>query len=367
LNATESAQNAGEEHRWTKVLVMLALTFVAGLVGFILLPSAPLTQGIKQPTILIAANQPGVTIMVDMGARPGPQAMFGLTIKVVSPVTRPITFEVRVDNLPALEASDPPARLAFNPNAPGLPLVRRQDGYAYVQQLTIEPSSALARSHSLQRDGIVLTTLRPIVDAQAGPDLQIRFPLVATEQTASQLVAPSTQATSGFPFLMRAPVYFPTIKLGTCEFSLGDDASPFYSSARDLTNYQTLAGDPPTLTTLPPSPGEVINGQVWSWTGLSAPTLLAQNVIEADQAQQGLFWSGTALGVCAASAIGCVLEMTSVLLAVGARRRATTAVAEGPAAEAAESASAARETGGTESPSADGENAGAPPDPLPEG
>jgi hypothetical protein len=75
----------------------------------------------------------------------------------------------------------------------------------------------------------------------------------------------------------------------------------FPPPGEDLANFQPLAGDPPTLTRAG-----------WTWTGVSNVTVLAQDIVAADAAQQQLFWSGILLGVAGAGAFAIPLELLSL-------------------------------------------------------
>ncbi len=302
---------------WAKAVATLLLTALAGVIGFLLLPGQPPTTSLAQPTIVIGASQRGVTAVVSMRATgystaPGGGDQFELSLQVLSRITKPLTFEIRLNNLRALRLTRGVTPIApAGVRAPAAAKHRQND---YLASLTFQPASTGAIGQQTPAptplpQSVEVTTLRPVVAAPAGPDLQITFPLIENE-----LVTPAPSAFSAdlLPvgeFLSNVPMYHPVLEPGASEFDAGH---------ANLADYQTLAGDPPTL-----EPGEV-----WSWNGVGAVTLLAQNVIMADRAQQGLFWAGIALGVGAASAIALLVECTSVFLILDARRQRKSDVAK---------------------------------------
>jgi hypothetical protein len=70
----------------------------------------------------------------------------------------------------------------------------------------------------------------------------------------------------------------------------------------DLSNFQALSGDPPTLTP---------NG-AWSWNGIGNVTVLAQDLVAADAEQNRLFWSGILIGVAGGGAIALAVELINL-------------------------------------------------------
>jgi hypothetical protein len=81
-----------------------------------------------------------------------------------------------------------------------------------------------------------------------------------------------------------------SLDAGTTTFSSADPA---------LGDYQYLAGDNPTL----------LGGDQWMWSGINDVQVLAVNVREQANGQNGLFWSGVLLGLAGGAGIACVGEL----------------------------------------------------------
>lgn len=312
----------------------LVLALVTAGIGFWLLPSAPLTQNIVQPTITIAASQPDLTIAVSMTASgdttssaPPARQHFWLALKLISPISGPVTFVVRMQSVRYVDVASTPHLTQLTPAgvaAPAASATQPWRQHDYLAMFSFFPSASAAAAAASPPESLRIATLRPIVSAVAGADLQISFPLITTELPGPAGVSSalseysSGQLLGGYvnPPAVPGHLYPPRLQMGITKF----DAA---GAGADLADFQTLAGDPPTATP----------NQRWTWTGLDSVSMLAQNVIAADSAQQGLFWSGTLLGVAAASGVACALELLALWTRRSARRRARLILAAVPVAD----------------------------------
>jgi hypothetical protein len=118
------------------------------------------------------------------------------------------------------------------------------------------------------------------------------FPGLVPVGLSSQAIPRNEVLGGGFNTLQHLPdqLYQPDIAPATTEY---------VSRGHDLSNFRTLAGDPPTLT----------GYGAWIWNGVSNVTVLAQDVAAADAAQTRLFWSGILIGVAGAGVFALALEL----------------------------------------------------------
>jgi hypothetical protein len=166
-------------------------------------------------------------------------------------------------------------------------------------------SSSAARGRRLSEPTVKIATRYSVVSRSSGSELQVAFPVVLDEKTASSSPLPpaesfpissllgayqnATADISGNP----AGYYEPSLEPGDIQYRAG--------SGTNLADYQTLAGTTPVIRP----------AGAWSWPGTGDVSLLAQDALTADIDQEHLFWDGVAWGVAGAAGITFVLELVS--------------------------------------------------------
>jgi hypothetical protein len=348
--------------RWIRALLAVGLTAVAIVIGFRLSPGKPLARDLTQPTIFIFASHPDVSAIVTMSSNPyapasraaaSPSAtgssprsgwQFQLTLKVLSPQRSPVTFLVLLSDFPRLLASNgvmplksastpPPASALAQPlTAPALDAVGRADFLA-VDTFHPAPSAALLERRPSEPT-VKIVTQYSVVSRSSGAELQVAFPLVEDEKPAPVPDLPPTQPVpvsellAGYQPVPSRPgrdCYEPDLEPGNMQFRPAVGVN--------LADYQTLAGTPPVSR----AQGD------WSWAGTGDISLLSQDALTADVAQQHLFWAGVAWGVAGAGFIAAVLELVSASQKQLAARRK-----QPPAAQSAGTVTATSEAAAAE-------------------
>jgi hypothetical protein len=153
-----------------------------------------------------------------------------------------------------------------------------------------------------------LSSLHSLGVLAGGSKLRIVFPLVVNEElTPDQLSSQSLSTGELGSTIKTTPplpehLYMPDITPATTEYDGVDE---------DLSNFQTLSGDPPALTP----------NRTWSWNGVSNVTVLAQDLVAADAEQKRLFWSGILIGVAGGGAIALALELIGLGEKLSRRRK----------------------------------------------
>jgi hypothetical protein len=347
---TPDTTPAGELVGWRAAVSRYAKFFVAALItagtvviGHHELPGSPLTRDLVQPTITVFASRPGVTAVVGMSASsyvPVPAGLgdtatvrgytFNITLKVVRPAATPVTFALVLTDFPritdvgvaALAAASPSAILEPPLGTPSVNVPRSTRGRAeYVATTAFRPvAGAFGRQRPVREPIVQVTTVQPVVSAISGPELQVTYPLVqagayeqqvpATEPIPGSAIAPGYEAPPGQQL---ANYYQPDLEAGDTQFHVNGHVN--------LADYATLAGDPPSVKPK----------GLWSWTAISDVSLLAQDALTADVAQEHLFWAGVILGVAAASGIAALVELTSAIQATRKARRQRLAARRGKA------------------------------------
>jgi len=321
--------------RYAKFIVAALVTAATVAVGHHELPSSPLTKDLVQPTITVFASQPDVTAIVGMSASsyvPVPAAVgqsatvsgyaFNITLRVVHPLATRVSFVLVLSDFPRMSDVDtapltqqpssilqaPSGQLSVNVPNPAGNSGGRKD---FLAMTAFRPGAATAAGLRPALEPVVhVTTLRPVVSAVSGPELEVTYPLVqagafeqevpATEPIPGSAIVPGNEVPSA---LRLANYYQPALEAGDTQFHVNGHVN--------LADYSTLAGDPPTV-----KPKEL-----WSWTAISDVSVLAQDALTADVAQEHLFWAGVILGVAAASGIAALVELTSAVQATRKARR----------------------------------------------
>jgi hypothetical protein len=183
---------------------------------------------------------------------------------------------------------------------------------AYFTLFTLLPEKHLPSGDHLRFQATVdlnVTTFHSLGRVSSGSMLRIGFPLVENEGPnlpgLSSVAIPSSELFSRVRNLPPLPkqLYTP---------DMAPDTTKYVScSGEDLSNFQELAGDPPSLTP---------DGS-WSWNGVSNVTVLAQDLAAVDDEQKHLFWSGILLGVAGGGVIALALELLGFRQALSDSRR----------------------------------------------
>jgi hypothetical protein len=355
---------------WLRFGAVLLLSAVMFLIGIRLLPGKPLKDNITQPTIAVYSYQPGVNSALSMtmipefvparlvpepfptlpnprSSAPGspsretsvppappppppgqgrqaPGYELFFTLKILGRVTKPLTFVMILNDFPPVTGmglvplslvpvrkSPGSAAASAAPGAPPPPPPVIGDlapgRKAYLALFTVrpgDPSPVRGVKRALTAAYLDVTTLRPLVAANAGSELRITFPLVEGAGLTSSLPTATSELFANVKNLPPLPqqLYQPDIEPATTEYVA--------SQGENLSDFQTLAGDPPATVR-----------DSWFWGGVSDVTLLAQNVMAADQAQRHLFEAGILLGVAATGAIALPLEAIGIWQESETRRR----------------------------------------------
>lgn len=330
MNSTEEPLADNWPWRWAKVGLALILSVIAFFVGLSLKPPKPLARDIVQPTITIFASQPGVSAVVTLSAysypatstgtgttgTPGPTVPgyeFDITLKVLTPRASAVTFVLLLGDFPrilstgisGLKATGTiPAATALS----GVLPVPGQDAAGHADYLAFREfrpaSSAAARARRPSEPTVKIATQYSVVSRSSGSELQVAFPVVLDEKSASSPLPPA----QSFPIssvlgayqsdsadISAHPVgyYEPSLEPGNIQYRSG--------SGTNLADYQTLAGTTPVIRP----------AGAWSWPGTGDVSLLAQDALTADIDQSHLFWDGVAWGVAGAGGITFVIELVS--------------------------------------------------------
>ena len=176
--------------------------------------------------------------------------------------------------------------------------------YEYLALATFRPKYHVPYSvpHQFQRSVyLTVTTLHSLGSVSGGPQLRITFPLVDNEAGGASGIASAGLSSQAIPSshvfgTVKNP---PPLPAQLYQVDLAPATTEYDPPTGDLSNFQTLSGDPPILTPY----------GSWSWKGISNITVLAQNVVAADEAQQRLFWSGILIGIAGAGAFALALEL----------------------------------------------------------
>lgn len=328
-----------------RLAAIVCLALLAAWFGSRLLPREPPTRNFVRPQITVYADQPGVMSALsislvantDVPAISEPSIVnspielgykLDFTLSILSPVTKPIMFVVVLENFPSLTGSGivPLTWSAVNtarsgaaasgtavPGPPVPPNASGSDLRSYLSQPfpvrprpTNVPAGAVRAGESTSLE---LTSLYSLGSVSGGSKLRIVFPLIENEaslQLPSLPIAASefSAVIKNFPSL-RGPLYQPDIAPATTEYrGLGED----------LSDFGELSGDPPVLA---PDGG-------WSWSGVGNVTVLAQDLVAADDEQHRLFWSGILIGVAGGAVIAAVLELIDLVQEFSQRRKGVT-------------------------------------------
>jgi hypothetical protein len=256
---------------------------------------------------------------------------FDVSVKVISKLTRPVTFVLALNNFPAGATGDIepvsilPVQAAHQQHVyrSGLrPAIgdNRPHHQSFLAFLTILPPQYLGMSYVTygQSAGIDVITRHPMVSKRAGPDLQISYPLILPDSpavSAGPTAAPAgpqlpVGACQALIFAGRLPagtpgqLYTPVLKPGTTQF-----VAPAGVKLSDL---QPIVGDP----------GAIGPVGTWTWSGVDDVSLVSQNVLNENSAQTHLFEGGAILGLAGAAIITAVVEAVSAVEDHRKRRRA---------------------------------------------
>jgi hypothetical protein len=239
----------------------------------------------------------------------------------LSPVTKPVTFVIMLQNFPRLTGKGvvpltwrptsrggaPPAPPPLSPSVAADALGLR----SYLFRSTLRPRPHVPRGVKTAAEEVDLgvTSLHSLGSVSTGSKLRIAFPLVGSEgQTPvaeSYVPLPPDelndmiQSPSSLPDQVYQPNIVPAV-------------TKYFGGSENLLNFQVLSADPPTLAP----------DRSWSWNGVSDVTVLAQDLVAADAAQNRLFWSGILIGVAGGAAIVFVLELLGLLEKLSRRREA---------------------------------------------
>lgn len=344
MNAEAAPSEGGSVWLWLRPAAVAFLTAVTALFGILLLPDQPPEVNIVQPQIEVYADQPGVKSAVSMTMisgvdvpaatiRPSPPAQpppiraptlkrgyeLGLSLRILGHVTKPVRFVMALLYFPPLTGYGvvpltwPPVRKPSGIAAgSGRQVAQRSatsiaGSYEYLAMATFRPNYHLPYSapQQIQRSVyFTVTTLQSLGSVSGGSHLRITFPLVYNEAGGTAGQAPVSLLSQGIPSsrLFGTAKYPPPLPGRLYPLDLTPATTKYEPSNGDLSNFQLLSGDPPVLTPY----------GSWSWTGLSNITVLAQDVVAADVAQQHLFWSGILIGIAGAGAFAFVLELISL-------------------------------------------------------
>ena len=347
VDGTEGGSGRRWQSRWAKALLAAGLTLLAVGIGIRLKPPKPLARDLVQPTITIFASQPGVSAVVAMSAFPYPGSTatpstgtgtngtpapsapgyeLDITLKVLSPQVLtprasgvwfmlvlgdfPRIYSTGISGLTASPEVPPPSALSEVLPVPGQDAAGYADYVAFREFLPPPPAAAPTRRPS--EPTVKIATLYSLVSRSSGSELQVAFPVVLDEKSASsppprhsfQLSSLLggyqnwSAAIAGVP----AGYYEPSLEAGDNQYRPGDGTN--------LADYQTLAGTTPVIRP----------AGAWSWAGISDVSVLTQDALTADVDQEHLFWDGVAWGVVGAGGIAAVLEFVSALQGELARR-----------------------------------------------
>jgi hypothetical protein len=243
---------------------------------------------------------------------------------MLSPVTKPVKFVIMLLYFPPLMGQGV-VPLTWRPTgSAGVPPPPSSSGIltpaaatslglrSYFFQSTLRPEKHVPHGAqtTVETMNLVLTSLHSLGSVGAGSKLRIVFPLIVNEGPTLAGYSSEPVSADGFtyeienPPLLPAQLYLPNIVPATTEYSGGGE---------DLSNFQSLSGDLPTLEP----------DKAWYWNGVSNVTVLAQDLVAADDAQNRLFWSGILIGVAGGGAIAFALELIGLGEKLSRRRKGT--------------------------------------------
>jgi hypothetical protein len=248
------------------------------------------------------------------------------SLRILSPVTKPMTFVILLQSFPPLTGYDPLVPLTWLPvklpphkqatpaiPAPPAPAAATQHGLRSYLVLVpvLPPEHHVARGIKTAAEEVDLNlmSLYSLGSFSGGSKLRITFPFVANEGVApvelASIPIPADELAGRIknPPPLPEQLYQPDITPATTKY---------IGAGEDLSNFQALSGDPPALTP----------DKIWSWNGIGNVTLLAQDLVAADAEQKHLFWSGILIGVAGGGAIALALELIGLGEKLSERRNA---------------------------------------------
>ena len=283
---------------WLRPAAVGCLTVVTAFLGLWLLPSQPSTGTIVRPEITVYADQPGVTFSAGLALYSGKKVptilepasipplttcppsgphftpayprqpmtvgyVLGITLRILSPVTRPVKVVVVMQYFPPLTGFGvvvplswvrlPPPLAAISVSALAPPQPAPADlvglrSYLAVDTLCplphhVVPANTKALAETV---GLPLMSLHSLGSVSGGSKLRIVFPLIGNQ------VPQAAAGLSSFPLpigeLSRAIKSPPPLPQQLYQPDIAPAFTEYVGAGEDLSNFEALSGDPPALT-----------------------------------------------------------------------------------------------------------------------
>jgi hypothetical protein len=354
MGPENATQKAGGVWLWLRPTAVALLASVAVFLGIWLLPNQLPADAGARPQIIVYADRPGLTsaLRITMTSNtqiptvlgptsapsirspsatatfpssgtaysPPPPATrpgYELSIKlsILSPVTKPVMFFIVLQYFPPLMGSGvvpitwqpsgsagitgPPPPTPPGGAVPGTAVV--PDAPSYLALRTLKPERQVPRGTKTAAGAVNLDLVswHPFGSVSSGSKLKVTFPLFRPKGVGapgfSSLPIPANEIT----YRIKDS---PSLPEQLYEPEIAPDTTEYFDQGKDLTNFQTLSGDLPTVT----------QQQAWFWIGVSNVTIIAQDVVAADDEQNHIFWSGILIGVAGGGTIALALELIGV-------------------------------------------------------
>ena len=295
------------------MLLLCLLVAVPAFLGWHLRPQLQEAPPVVEPSVYVAANQPGVAATVDLDLAVGlgktrRSSQLKITLVATSKVSGPVTLTLALyafrkgtrsaAGTPALTSVGPPAASSLLGSLPLAATIHLTNYHDY------EVSVPITARHPV--GVITVMAPAPIGESTSGDQLRVALPSLAGEGNGAH---PGTSFPLGDLF-SQAPAalvlsgqgYPVALQAGTSSFT-GGPRIPLF-------RYQVLAGDSPLPL-----------GTSWAWYQISGAKVLAADLAGEDAQQNRLFYSGIAFGVAAGALISLLVEVIPVESITGTSKR----------------------------------------------
>ncbi len=309
--------NARRRH-WYRVGLLFILVAGPGLFGWLNRPRVQEAPAVVGPSVAVLASQPGIAATVNATlsvgfAHGGRWSKLVLTLVATSATSGPVRLAVGLNDFPRgtvvtgarIVRVSAPAAGSF---AASLPLAAVTPEDKYYGDYAVGTTLSQPQGSPLPLATITILAPKPIGEGSQGAQLRVAFPVLRDEGPGA-----SPQASYQVGDLFRGA---PSSLLASGQghpVALQAGTSSFSARGVDLSGYQVLAGDAPTL----------LATTSWTWDGINDATVLAANVHADDNEQHALFYSGIALGLAAGALVMLLIELIAAEPGTGSAENKT--------------------------------------------